>query len=153
LLKLLLDADGRVLMLPLRHLKTGRAYQIPPQCQKLCKHHLTEAGAAFLKRRYFWATHSHLPPVIDAARTIKRHWDGILRWFDSGIANGLIEGINSFVQAAKAKRHEDIAPFEASRQWSTGSPANSISTCQPVVIRPRQTAKNPIDSSYLSERS
>ena len=26
-----------------------------------------------------------------------------LRWFDSKIANGLIEGINSLVQAAKAK--------------------------------------------------
>jgi transposase len=25
----------------------------------------------------------------------KRHWDRILRWFDSKIANGLIEGINS----------------------------------------------------------
>ena len=41
--------------------------------------------------------------MIDAARTVKRHWDGILRWFDSKIANGLIEGINSLVQAAKAK--------------------------------------------------
>jgi transposase len=41
--------------------------------------------------------------MIEAARTIKRHWDGILRWFDSKIANGLIEGINSLVQAAKAK--------------------------------------------------
>ena len=28
---------------------------------------------------------------------------GILGWFDSGIANGLIEGINSLLQAAKAK--------------------------------------------------
>jgi hypothetical protein len=34
---------------------------------------------------------------------MKRHWDGILRWFDSKIANGLIVGINSPVQAAKAK--------------------------------------------------
>jgi transposase len=41
--------------------------------------------------------------MIEAARTIKRHWNGILRWFDSKIANGLIEGINSLVQAAKAK--------------------------------------------------
>ena len=39
----------------------------------------------------------------DAARTIMRHRDGILRWFNSKIANGLIEGINSLVQAAKAK--------------------------------------------------
>ncbi len=41
--------------------------------------------------------------MIDAARTVKHHWDGILRWCDSRIANGLIEGINSLVQAAKAK--------------------------------------------------
>jgi hypothetical protein len=31
------------------------------------------------------------------------YWDGILRWFASKIANGLIEGINSLIQAAKAK--------------------------------------------------
>ena len=36
-------------------------------------------------------------------RAVKRHSDGILRWFHSKIANGLIEGINSLVQAAKAK--------------------------------------------------
>ena len=41
--------------------------------------------------------------MIDAAHTVKRHWDGILRWFHGGIANGLIEGINSLIQAAKAK--------------------------------------------------
>ncbi len=39
----------------------------------------------------------------DAAASLMRHRDGILAWFDSRIANGLIEGINSLVQAAKAK--------------------------------------------------
>lgn len=37
------------------------------------------------------------------ARTMEKHRDGILAWFDSRISNGLIEGINSLVQAAKAK--------------------------------------------------
>jgi transposase len=41
--------------------------------------------------------------VIDAARTIKRHWNNILRWFNSKIASGLMEGVNSLIQAAKAK--------------------------------------------------
>ena len=41
--------------------------------------------------------------MINAARTIKRHWNGILRWFNSKIANGLMEGFNSLIQAAKAK--------------------------------------------------
>ena len=89
--------------LPTHHLKTARAYQIRLAFQDLYDQPSAEAGAAFLKKWYFWATHSRLEPIIEAARTVKRHWDGILRWFDSKIANGLIEGINSLVQAAKAK--------------------------------------------------
>jgi len=56
-----------------------------------------------LKKWYFWATHSRLEPIKEAAYTIKRHWDGVLRWFKSKINNGILEGINSLVQAAKAK--------------------------------------------------
>ena len=88
--------------LPTRHLKTARAYQIRLAFQDLYEQP-SEAAASYLKKWYFWATHSRLEPIIDAAHTVKRHWDGILRWFDSNIANGLIEGINSLVQAAKAK--------------------------------------------------
>jgi transposase len=88
--------------LPTRHLKTARAYQIRLAFQDLYEQP-SEAAASYLKKWYFWATHSRLEPIIEAAHTVKRHWDGILRWFDSKIANGLIEGINSLVQAAKAK--------------------------------------------------
>ena len=88
--------------LPTHHRNTARAYQIRLAFQELYEQ-TPEQAASFLKRWYFWATHSRLPPIIDAAHTVKRHWDGILRWFDSKIANGLIEGINSLVQAAKAK--------------------------------------------------
>ncbi len=41
--------------------------------------------------------------MIGAARTVQRHADGILRWFHGKIADGLIDGINSLVRAAKAK--------------------------------------------------
>jgi transposase len=88
--------------LPTRHLKTARAYQIRLAFQDFYDQPPAEA-TSYLKKWYFWATHSRLEPIIDAAHTVKRHWDGILRWFDSKIANGLIEGINSLVQAAKAK--------------------------------------------------
>ncbi len=89
--------------LPTRTLKTARAYQIRLAFQDLYTEDSPESAEAYLTKWYFWATHSRLPPMIDAAYTIKRHWDGILRWFHSGIANGLIEGINSLIQAAKAK--------------------------------------------------
>ena len=83
-------------------LKTARAMHIRMSFQDFYDHP-PEAAEIYLKKWYFWATHSRLQPIIDVARTIKRHWDGILRWFQSGSANGLIEGINSLVQAAKAK--------------------------------------------------
>jgi transposase len=41
--------------------------------------------------------------MVDAARSIRRHWKGVLRWFVSRITNGLLEGINSLVQTAKVK--------------------------------------------------
>ena len=89
--------------LPQQHLKTARAYQMKLAFQDLYAMETPDQAEVHLKRWYFWATHSRLQPMIDAAHTIRRHWDGILRWFDSRIANGLIEGINSLVQAAKAK--------------------------------------------------
>ena len=50
-----------------------------------------------------WAKRSRLVSMKAVARTMQHHRDGILAWFESGISNGLIEGINSLVQAAKAK--------------------------------------------------
>jgi transposase len=84
------------------NLKTGRAYRIRLAFQELCLQP-AENAEAFLKKWYWWATHSRLPPMIEAARMVKRHWNGILRWFQTRIANGIMEAINSLVQAAKAK--------------------------------------------------
>ena len=94
---------ARLDSLPTHHLKTGRTYQIRLAFQDLYHQTSLTRAAGFLKKWYFWATHSRLAPMIEAARTIQRHADGILRWFHRKIANGLIEGINSLVQAAKAK--------------------------------------------------
>lgn len=84
------------------NLKTARAYHLRLALQELW----TMDGSAaedFLKRWYFWATHSRLQPMIDFARTVRRHQDGILRWLQSRISNGILEAINSLIQAAKAK--------------------------------------------------
>jgi transposase len=85
------------------HLKTARAYRIRLAFQEIYQQPNSDWGALFLDRWYSWAIRSRLEPIKDAARTVMRHRDGILAWFDSRIANGLIEGINSLVQAAKAK--------------------------------------------------
>ena len=38
--------------------------------------------------------------MIQVAKTIKKHWAGVLRWFVSRISNGVVEAINSLIQSA-----------------------------------------------------
>ena len=54
------------------NLKTARAYQIRLTLREFFEHPDRRPGEAFLKRWYFWATHSRLVPVIEAACTINR---------------------------------------------------------------------------------
>jgi transposase len=91
-----------IALMSLANLKTARGYRIKRAFQALYEQPAANAEP-YLKRWYFWATHSRIPAFIKAARTIKKHWDGILRWFESGITNAVLEGINSLVQAAKAR--------------------------------------------------
>jgi transposase len=84
------------------NLKTSRAYHIKLNFQELFNQS-AENAETYLKKWYFWATHSRLEPIKEAAYTIKRHWAGVLRWFQSGVNNGILEGINSLIQAAKAR--------------------------------------------------
>jgi transposase len=86
------------------NLKTARAYRMRLAFQEIYNCPSRDWGELILNRWYSWVIRSRLEPMKKVARTIKQHRDGILQWFDSKIANGLIEGINSLVQAAKAKR-------------------------------------------------
>jgi transposase len=95
------------------NLKTARAYRIRLAFQELYSQPSGEDAEAYLKKWYFWATHSRLPPIIEAAKTVKRHWDGILRWFETTIANGFMEAINSLVQAAKARGYRSTRNLKA----------------------------------------
>jgi transposase len=76
------------------NLKKARANQIRLTLQELFEQPSRVAGEAFLKRWYFWATYSRLEPIIEAAKTIKRHWEGVHYWFDSliQVANARARG-------------------------------------------------------------
>ena len=85
------------------NLKTARAYRMRLAFQEFYAQPARGWGELFLDRWIGWVKRSRLEPMKDAARTVETHRDGILAWFDSRLAYGLIEGINSLVQAAKAK--------------------------------------------------
>jgi transposase len=85
------------------NLKTIRAYNIRQSFQDIYQASSKEEFITYLKKWYFWATHSRLEPIKKAAKTIKAHWDGIVKWYESKINNGILEGLNSVIQAAKSK--------------------------------------------------
>ena len=82
-------------------LKTMRAYNIKLSLRDFWNFKDPLLAEDYLKRWYFWATHSRLSPVIEQAKTIKRHWNGILNYIKTKINNGILEGINSVIQSAK----------------------------------------------------
>jgi len=96
------DQKERVLKLKDTNLKTARAYRIKLALQDLW----TKSGMFapfYFQEWYDWAIRSQLEPIVKVAQTLKKHEPGILRWFVSKLTNGLLEGINSLVQAAKRK--------------------------------------------------
>lgn len=83
--------------------KTLRAYNIRQSFQEIYQAKTEDEFITYLNKWYYWATHSRLDSIIKAAKTIKRHWDGVVQWYKSKINNGILEGLNSIIQAAKSK--------------------------------------------------
>ena len=62
-----------------------------------------EFAEAYLTRWCYGAIRSRLEPIKAFVRMVRSHWDGILRWHETRSSNGILEGTNSLVQAAKRK--------------------------------------------------
>lgn len=85
------------------NLRTMKALAIREAFQQIYQAPTPVLFEKWLKKWYFWATHSRIRHIIEAAKTIKRHWEGVVNWIDYQISNGILEGFNSIFQAAKAK--------------------------------------------------
>ena len=82
-------------------LKTARAWAIKESLRHFWSYKRRGWAAKHFKRWYFWATHSRLTPIIEAAKTLKRHQAGLLSYFAHPITNAGAEGLNSRVQAIR----------------------------------------------------
>jgi transposase len=91
------------LSLPSLNLRSVRALNLRESFQQIYSAQTEESFEELLSKWYYWATHSRLEPIKKVAKTIKKHWDGILQWKRSQINNGILEGLNSVIQAAKRK--------------------------------------------------
>lgn len=88
--------------LALDELKVGRAWSIKELFKHFWNYHYRGAAENFFKDWYFWATHSKLKPMINAAKTIKRHLEGIMAYLKHKITNAAAEGLNSKIQNIKS---------------------------------------------------
>jgi transposase len=88
--------------LAIDEMKVGRAWSIKEAFRHLWSYRYRGAAENFFKRWYFWATHSRLKPIIEAARTLKRHLTGIFAYLKHHITNAAAEGLNSKIQAIKS---------------------------------------------------
>jgi transposase len=90
------------LLLGCAHLRNVQAYHMKLAFQDFWDFSAAQAER-FLTAWCDWVRASELPSMIRFAQTVETHRAGVLRWFQTRISNGLLEGLSSLVQAAKAR--------------------------------------------------
>jgi transposase len=88
--------------LNLDQLAVGRAWNRRELLRKFWECSDENEAREFFKGWYYSATHSRLPPIIDVAKMIKRHFENIVTYFRHRISNAFAEGMNSVIQHIKA---------------------------------------------------
>lgn len=84
-----------------QNLRTGRAWAIKESLREFWHYTYQRCAEKFFQRWFFWATHSRLTPIIQAAKTLKSHLPNILTYFKHRISNATAEGLNSKIQMVK----------------------------------------------------
>jgi len=85
------------------NLLTAEAYRMKLTLQDFYEQSNPKAARHFLTEWCQMVQESTLKPMKKVAGTLLKHIEGVLRWFTSGLTNGLLESINSLIQAAKSK--------------------------------------------------
>ena len=83
------------------NLKTSRAWALKESLRPFWDYKMAIWAKGFFDRWYYWATHSRLAPIIQAAKTIKSHLLNVLTFFKHRITNAVAEGLNSKIQMVK----------------------------------------------------
>jgi transposase len=84
-------------------LKTARAWALKEALRELWRYTSLAWASKFWQRWYYWATHSRLRPMIDAAKLIARHLPNVLTYFTHRITNAVAEGLNSKIATVQKR--------------------------------------------------
>jgi transposase len=97
-------------------LKTAEVYRQKLSFQQVYETSNTTEEATFILDGWLLnAEHSGIKELMKFAKTVRRHFDGIVRNIDTGLNSGFLEGINSRIQQIKciAKGFRNVANFIA----------------------------------------
>jgi transposase len=91
----------------------GKAYRLKVLFNDVWDMPNKVAATTFLTNWCREVEESTIPAFMAFAKTVKRHWSGIIHFVESRISNGILEGINSKVQLAKrrARGYRNIGNF------------------------------------------
>lgn len=78
--------------------KLYRAYSCKEALRAILKMTHVDDAKRELQRWYYRATHSKIPRVIELARKVRRHFDGILNSIATGFTNARIEATNAKIK-------------------------------------------------------
>ncbi|MDQ2896989.1 MAG: ISL3 family transposase [Actinomycetota bacterium] len=84
-------------------LETVRAYTLSQQFDSFYELDDPDTAEEYLRRWITEVDSSGLEALQKFARMLEDHWLGVTRWHHSRVSNGLLEGLNSLIQAAKRR--------------------------------------------------
>lgn len=79
----------------------GEAYRLKMLFNEMWTMPDKEAAQVHLQHWCAAVDAAKIGPMMQFAKTVRAHWSGIVRFVESKISNGMLEGINSKVQLAK----------------------------------------------------
>jgi transposase len=90
---------SRLSVLVKMNLKTNRAYLLKEAFREVWRYQSKWGARRYLKKWFWWATHSRLEPLRDFAWLLRRHEEDVLNWFEVPINNGSVEAMNNNAKA------------------------------------------------------
>jgi len=84
-------------------LKTARAWALKESLRQLWNYQTLGWAKRFWQRWYFWATHSRIAPMIEAAKLVARHLPNVMTYFNHRITNAVAEGLNSKIATVQKR--------------------------------------------------
>ncbi|MFC7339708.1 ISL3 family transposase, partial [Haloferula chungangensis] len=105
------------------HAQLGRAHAIRDFLSDAWHYDSRDAAEVHLKEVLSWCQRSRLEPMVKLGRTLRRHWDGILGYYQNYTTSAAIEAINGLLQLAKrrARGYRRFENFRAIAYWIAGN--------------------------------